>query len=106
MKPMPVTIPDATRDGSTTTVCRESTSMNPYLEISMNTVEARPTNVYVRNPAAFWRISRSSPISADSAKPAASSISSNQPCPTSPSPGIARSAPIGRAREVDHWAEE
>ena len=45
MKPMPDTTCAATRDGSSTTRLFASTSMKPYLEISMISADARPTSV-------------------------------------------------------------
>jgi hypothetical protein len=72
MKPMPETICAATRDGSMTT-CSASTSVKPYFDTNMINAEAKPTSVWVRSPALFWRISRSSPIAAESARAISSS---------------------------------
>ena len=55
--------------------------MKPYLEISMNRAAETPTNVCVRSPALFWRISRSAPTSADSTNANVNSPSCSQPCP-------------------------
>jgi putative transposase len=68
------------RTGSSTT-CPPSTSVNPYLDTSMINAEVKPTRVCVRRPALFCRISRSSPIVADSTNASASSASCGQPCP-------------------------
>jgi hypothetical protein len=43
--------------------------MNPYLLISMNSAAPTPTGVCLRSPALFCRISRSSPMVADSSRP-------------------------------------
>ncbi len=78
MNPMPDTICAATRDGSSVT-CSPSTSKNPYLDTSMISADAKPTSVWVRSPALFCRISRSSPTAADSTSARPSSASCVQP---------------------------
>ena len=81
MNPSPETICAATRDGSTTTWPGTTTFWKPYLLISRNSADPRPTIVWVRRPADFCRSSRSSPIAADSANARASSPTWSQPWP-------------------------
>jgi hypothetical protein len=72
MKPIPDTTCAATRDGSRIVRPGTSTSPKPYLLTSMKSAAPTPTSVCVRSPADFWRHSRSSPMSVDSAKASAS----------------------------------
>lgn len=66
MKPIPDTTCAAIRDGSQPTWPAGSTSVKPYLEISMNSVVPTPTRAWVRRPALFCRTSRSTPMTLDS----------------------------------------
>lgn len=79
-------------DGHRPTTWSASTSVKPYLDTSMINAEAKPTSVWVRRPALFCRISRSSPIAADSASAIRSSPIWGQPWPVgSPKAAITRS---------------
>ena len=59
---MPVTICDATREGSTDIFDNSRTSSNPYIESTMNKALPKATRKWVRKPAALPLYSRSSPI--------------------------------------------
>ncbi len=63
-KPIPETIWAATRDGSSSTVCGDSTSAKPYLLISMINAADVPTMVWVRSPATLPWMVRSRPMRA------------------------------------------
>ena len=91
--PTPVTICAATREGSRTTRRGSSTSVNPYLLISMNSAAPTPTRVWVRSPAFFCRISRSRPTAADSTRARPSSAACRQPSPFSDGPARTPAAP-------------
>ncbi len=93
MNPTPDTIWAATRDGSRVICPGTITSLKPYLLISMIRADATPTRVWVRSPAAFCRSSRSSPISADSAKAVPSSPNWTHPCPPEIPSGLTLSRP-------------
>jgi len=80
MNPMPDTICAAIRDGSRVT-WSPSTSKKPYFDTSIISAAAMPTSVCVRKPALFCRISRSSPIAADSTSARPRSNTCVQPWP-------------------------
>jgi hypothetical protein len=86
MNPIPETICAAMRDGSRMIRPVSMTSLNPYLLTSMNSAAPSPTSVWVRSPAFFCLISRSSPMHADSSSARPSSPNWSHPYPPSGDP--------------------